>query len=74
MALYTETVMDHFMNPRNVGEIENPDGKTAHLVGVFIEFDIEIGGRVIKCLVDNSHIVDRHFYLAATCRKKQQEQ
>ncbi len=26
MALYTETVMDHFMNPRNVGEIENPDG------------------------------------------------
>jgi nitrogen fixation NifU-like protein len=27
MALYNETVMDHFMNPRNVGEIENPDGK-----------------------------------------------
>jgi len=26
MALYTETVMDHFRNPRNVGEIENPDG------------------------------------------------
>ena len=26
MALYTETVMDHFMNPRNVGEMENPDG------------------------------------------------
>ena len=26
MALYTETVMDHFMHPRNVGEIENPDG------------------------------------------------
>ena len=26
MPLYTETVMDHFMNPRNVGEIENPDG------------------------------------------------
>ncbi len=26
MALYTETVMDHFMNPRNVGEIENADG------------------------------------------------
>jgi len=23
---YTEKVMDHFMNPRNVGEIENPDG------------------------------------------------
>ena len=26
MALYTETVMDHFMNPRNVGEIPNADG------------------------------------------------
>lgn len=25
--MYTEKVMDHFTNPRNVGEIENPDGK-----------------------------------------------
>ncbi len=24
---YTEKVKDHFMHPRNVGEIENPDGK-----------------------------------------------
>jgi len=24
--MYSKTVMDHFMNPRNVGEIENPDG------------------------------------------------
>jgi NifU-like protein len=23
---YSETVMEHFMNPRNVGEVENPDG------------------------------------------------
>ena len=23
---YGETVLDHFMNPRNVGEMENPDG------------------------------------------------
>ena len=27
MALYNDTVMDHFLNPHNVGEIENPDGK-----------------------------------------------
>ena len=26
MPQYSETVMDHFMNPRNVGEIDDPDG------------------------------------------------
>ena len=26
MALYTDTVMDHFMHPRNVGEITDADG------------------------------------------------
>jgi nitrogen fixation protein NifU and related proteins len=26
MAVYSDKVMDHFMNPRNVGEIDNPDG------------------------------------------------
>jgi len=25
-SLYNEKVMEHFKNPRNVGEIENPDG------------------------------------------------
>ena len=25
-SLYSEKVMEHFRNPRNVGEIENPDG------------------------------------------------
>jgi nitrogen fixation NifU-like protein len=27
MENYSEKVMDHFMHPRNVGEIENPDGR-----------------------------------------------
>ena len=26
MPVYSKKVMDHFMNPRNVGVIENPDG------------------------------------------------
>ena len=26
MALYSDKVMDHFLNPRNVGTIENPSG------------------------------------------------
>ena len=25
-TIYSAKVMDHFMNPRNVGEFENPDG------------------------------------------------
>ena len=27
MALYTATVMDHFMHPRNVGTLEHPDAE-----------------------------------------------
>jgi len=53
--MYTEKVMDHFMNPRNVGEIENADG-----VG-------EVGN--VKCgdimriyiKVENDHIKDIKF-------------
>ena len=26
MPVYNENIMEHFMSPRNVGEIENPDG------------------------------------------------
>ncbi|MBA7479480.1 Iron-sulfur cluster assembly scaffold protein IscU [subsurface metagenome] len=26
MPIYSEKVMEYFMNPRNVGEIDNPDG------------------------------------------------
>ena len=27
MSLYNEKVIDHFTNPRNVGDMENPDGE-----------------------------------------------
>ncbi|MGI6735879.1 MAG: iron-sulfur cluster assembly scaffold protein [Anaerovoracaceae bacterium] len=27
MAMYNDTVMEHFLNPHNVGEIENADGE-----------------------------------------------
>ncbi|MFC1949059.1 iron-sulfur cluster assembly scaffold protein [Chloroflexota bacterium] len=47
MALpYTETVLEHFRHPRNVGKIENPDGKAIEgspacgdMVSVYISVD-----------------------------------
>ncbi len=49
--MYTEKVMDHFMNPRNVGEIENASGvgtvgnpKCGDIMRVFLDID----GDVIK--------------------------
>ena len=31
---YTETVKEHFINPKNVGEIENPDGTLSGVAAV----------------------------------------
>ena len=46
MALYTETVMDHFMHPRNVGSIENADGvgevgnaKCGDIMKIYLKID-----------------------------------
>jgi len=53
--MYTEQVMDHFMNPRNVGEIENASGigtvgnaKCGDIMRIFIK-------------VENNVIVDVKF-------------
>lgn len=48
---YTDKVMDHFRNPRNVGEIENPDGygKVGNPVcGDLMEMYIRVENDVIK--------------------------
>jgi len=52
---YSRKVMDHFMNPRNVGEIEHPDG-----VG---EVGNPVCGDVMKLtiLVDDGRIKDVKF-------------
>ena len=46
MALYSEKVMDHFRNPRNVGVIENADGvgevgnaKCGDIMRIYLKID-----------------------------------
>ena len=55
MALYSEKVMDHFRNPRNVGVIENADG-----VG---EVGNPVCGDIMKIYlkIDNDVITDVKF-------------
>ena len=47
--MYTEKVMDHFMNPRNVGEIENASGvgtvgnaKCGDIMKIFIKVENKV--------------------------------
>lgn len=45
MPTYSEKVMDHFMNPRNVGEIEDPDGEGTEgnpVCGDLMTFQIKV--------------------------------
>jgi len=53
--MYSTKVMDHFMHPRNVGEIENPDG-----VG---EVGNPVCGDIMKIFikVENGKIADAKF-------------
>lgn len=48
---YTKKVMDHFMNPRNVGSVENPDGvgRVGNPVcGDLMEVSIKVEDEIIK--------------------------
>ncbi len=50
MAMYNSTVMDHFTNPRNVGEIENPDGIGVYgspVCGDMMQITIKVDGEKI---------------------------
>lgn len=56
MALYSDKVMDHFTNPRNVGKIENADGvgevgnaKCGDIMKIYLKVD------------ENQNIVDVKF-------------
>ena len=49
MALYSEKVMDHFMNPRNVGSIENASGvgevgnaKCGDIMKIYLQIEDDI--------------------------------
>lgn len=55
MALYNEVVMDHFLNPKNVGELENPDGSGTYgspVCGDMMQIQIK---------VEDEKIVDARF-------------
>ncbi len=45
MGLYNDTVMEHFLNPKNVGEMENPDGKGIYgspVCGDMMQIEIKV--------------------------------
>ena len=53
MALYSDKVMDHFMNPRNVGAIENADGvgeignaKCGDIMKIYLKIENDI---IVDC-------------------------
>lgn len=56
MGLYNDTVMEHFMNPKNVGEIDNPDGTGTYgspVCGDMMQIQIKVD--------DNDIITDAKF-------------
>lgn len=50
MALYNEIVMEHFLNPKNVGDMENPDGTGVYgspVCGDMMQIQIKVENEVI---------------------------
>lgn len=51
MKLYNDKVMDHFMNPRNVGDFENPDGTGTYgspVCGDMMQVQIKVEDDIIN--------------------------
>ncbi len=56
MAMYNDKVMDHFLNPHNVGDLESPDGSGTYgspVCGDMMKIDIKVD--------ENEKIVDAKF-------------
>ena len=50
MALYNDIVMEHFLNPKNVGDMENPDGTGVYgspVCGDMMQIQIKVKNDVI---------------------------
>ena len=63
MALYTDTVMDHFMHPRNVGEIPDADGVGQvgnAKCGDIMKMYLKIKDGVIGCEIRDLWLRQRH--------------
>ena len=57
-SLYSEKVTEHFKNPRNVGDIENPDG-VGHVgnpvCGDIMELYIKVNDNIITIYITTSN-------------------
>ena len=55
---YTDKVSDHFRNPRNVGEVENPDGNGlagSLACGDALRLTFKLDGDALDTLYDLGH-------------------
>ena len=60
--MYSEKVMDHFMNPRNVGEIENADaiGEVGNAVcGDIMRMYLDIDEKLCLCKAGFAKVVSK---------------